>query len=87
MYGRMYEDKNITICRKVETENSACNLCRALFYTKSLMAFVLTGGFATVSSIWRYHKIIKFTAARIAIYVQSQGLQKVVASHTTNHPL
>ena len=26
------------------------------------MAFVFTGGFATVSSIWRYHKIIKFTA-------------------------
>ena len=43
------------------------------------MAFVLTGGFATVSSIWHYHKIIKYTAARIAIHVQSQGLQIVVA--------
>ena len=50
------------------------------------MAFVLTYGFATVSSFWRYHKIIKFTAARIEIYVQSQGLQIVIASHATNHP-
>ena len=56
------------------------------FDTESLMAFVLTYGFATVSSFWRYHKIIKFTAARIEIYVQSQGLQIVIASHATNHP-
>ena len=46
------------------------SVCSRHFDKESLMAFVLTDGFATVSSFWRYHKIIKFTAASIAIHVQ-----------------
>ena len=47
------------------------SVCSRHFDKESLMAFVLRDGFATVSSFWRYHKIIKFTAASIAIHVQS----------------
>ena len=77
MYGRMYEDKNITICRKVETEKSVCNVCRALWYEES---------YGICSHWWLCHSVQYLALSQdyqvhcIAIYVQSQGLQKVSGS-------